>query len=383
VSAPVERDFALLGGPLHRAGARLGLVRGGTNTFRLGLALGVVPWLIGVLLAAFEGRLAQLFAVDVIAAHVRMLVAIPLLFACEAVFAAQIRGFVGYCSRSGLLVGEASAAFEAQLARTARWMDSRLPDAACLALAVLLAIARPETPWGGVTAEFDERRELSLAGWWHWIVCLTLLRFLLFRWVVRLALWCHVLWRLSRLDLRLMPAHADRSGGLGLLGDVQAHLLPFIVASAAVLSASFAEDIVTGAAPFEAIYLAAVGMLLGTAVLVLGPLTVFTPRLWACKQQGLRDYHELAARYAASFDRKWLNREPAAGEPLLGSADIQSLADLSGGVDIVRGMRLIPMAPRPLMYVAAATLLPLLPLLTLRYPVSEMINQLVERLIGL
>jgi len=33
--------FSLLGGPLHGLGCRLGLVRGGTNTVALGLALGM------------------------------------------------------------------------------------------------------------------------------------------------------------------------------------------------------------------------------------------------------------------------------------------------------------------------------------------------------
>lgn len=37
-------EFSLLGGPLHGLGSRLGLVRGGTNTFRLGLALGLLAW---------------------------------------------------------------------------------------------------------------------------------------------------------------------------------------------------------------------------------------------------------------------------------------------------------------------------------------------------
>ena len=35
-----SEEFSLLGGPLHRLGVRLGLVRGGTNSLPLGLALG-------------------------------------------------------------------------------------------------------------------------------------------------------------------------------------------------------------------------------------------------------------------------------------------------------------------------------------------------------
>jgi len=376
-------EFSLLGGPLHRLASRAGLVRHGTNTFLVGVVLGLVPWLISVLLAAAEGRLAQLFSMDVIGAHVRLLVAIPLFFACEAMLDPQLGRCARYFARTGLLTGEALTAFEAQLARTMRWRDAWLPEAVCLAAAVLLALTSLNTPWGGVTSGAAAKGAASLVEWWWWIVGLTLFRFLLFRWIWRLALWCHLLWRLSRLDLRLMPAHADGSGGLAILGDVQSNLLPLVVAISAVLSASFAEDIVAGRAPLETIYLAFMATLLGAGLLLLGPLAVFSSRLWACRQQGLHEYMELAARYASAFHRKWFDADAAPHEPLLGSADIQTLADLSTSVAIVRNLRLLPIGPRMLWALAGSTLGPMLPLLALKYPVATMIDQLVNRLIGL
>jgi hypothetical protein len=78
-------EFSLLGGPLHRLGRRVGLVRGGTNTVALGLALGLVLWTVLVALAFFEGVSQQLFSLSVIGGHVRLLVVIPLFFICESV----------------------------------------------------------------------------------------------------------------------------------------------------------------------------------------------------------------------------------------------------------------------------------------------------------
>jgi len=74
------KDFSLLGGPLHRLGCRLGLVRGGTNTVALGLALGALLWTVLVALALIEGVGHRLFSLSVIGAHVRLLVVIPLFF---------------------------------------------------------------------------------------------------------------------------------------------------------------------------------------------------------------------------------------------------------------------------------------------------------------
>jgi hypothetical protein len=382
VPVPAE-TFSLLGGPLHRLACRIGLVRHGTDTIRLGLVLGGVPWVIGALLAAVEGTLPQMFSIDVIGAHVRLLVAIPLFFVCESMFHSQQVRFAHYCSGSGLVTGEALTVFERVLARTMRWKHSQFPDLVCLGLAVAMAIAAPDVPWGGTTSELEADRSVSLAGWWYWIVCLTLFRFLLFRWIWHLAVWWYLLWRLSRLDLHMRPAHPDGSGGLGLLEHVHTQLAPLVFGLGAVLSASFAEDISTGRTPLEVLYPSGAAMLLVALVLVAGPLAIFTPRLWTCRQQGLRDYAELASRYATKFDQKWLGRDAAPGEPMLGSADIQSLADLSNAVNIVRDMRLIPAGRRLLLAIAAATLLPLLPLLTLRYPISTMIDQIVNRLIGL
>jgi len=48
--------YSLLGGPLHRLGQRLGLVREETNTVALGLALGLLSWSILLALAAIGGR---------------------------------------------------------------------------------------------------------------------------------------------------------------------------------------------------------------------------------------------------------------------------------------------------------------------------------------
>jgi hypothetical protein len=384
VLSELERhDFSLLGGPLHRTAARLGLVRRGSSTVRLGLVLGTVPWLVGVLLTAVEGDVARLFSVEVIGAHVRLLVAIPLLFACESVLDPQLGRFARYCVRSGLLDDDSRTAFAAVLTRTTRWRDHWLPEAVCLALAVLLGIANPATPWGGFTSALGEAGTPSLAGWWYWIVGLTLFRFLLFRWIWRYLLWLHLLWKLSRLPLRLLPAHSDGCGGLGLLADVQAHLLPLVLALAAVLSASFAEDIASGRVSLQALYVAAVAMLLGAALLVVGPLVVFSPALWRCRQQGLVDYSTLAARYAQGFDRKWFGPEGVADDTMLGSPDIQSLADLSTAVGIVRDIRVLPVGRRLLIGIAAATLVPLLPLLSFRYPMATMIDQVLNRLVGL
>jgi hypothetical protein len=64
-------------------------------------------------------------------------------------------------------------------------------------------------------------------------------------------------------------------------------------------------------------------------LIVLGPLLFFAPQLSAAKHEGLLAFGGLAERYVRGFEAKWLPGDAAGDEALLGSADIQSQADLA------------------------------------------------------
>jgi hypothetical protein len=109
---------------------------------------------------------------------------------------------------------------------------------------------------------------------------------------------------------------------------------------------------------------------------VLGPLLVFAPRLAQAKRTGLREYGTLAERYVREFDTKWLRGTGPANEPLVGSADIQSLADLSNSFDVVRTMRIAPVTKDAVIRLAALTLAPVVPLLLTMMPLEELLKKL-------
>jgi hypothetical protein len=77
------------------------------------------------------------------------------------------------------------------------------------------------------------------------------------------------------------------------------------------------------------------------ALMILGPLTMFTPQLSRVKRIGLSEYGTLSTAYVAEFDQKWI-RGRTNGAELLGSSDIQSLADLGNSYAVVREMQLVP-----------------------------------------
>lgn len=379
-------EFSLLGGPLHRLGTRLGLVRGGTNTVPLGLALALLSWCILAALAFIQGAGHQWFSLSMIAAHVRLLVVIPLFFQCESLLDSRLGVFVSFLVRSGVVPENQLPALESEAARTGRWKDSWLPEAMCLLAAGMLSLFAARLHLSGKTAIYDASHTItgvSLADLWYWIVCLPLFRFLMFRWLWRIALWWCFLWRVAKLELHLVPTHPDGAAGLGYLEVVQTHFIPLVLAISLVESASFAEEISSGMVAFEVLYPALAIILIVDLVLVLGPPCVFALKLRACQEEGLNDYMEFAARYVNGFEKKWLGAAAPSEEPLLGTPDLQSLADLSNSVGIVRNMRWAPVSTRLSIAIVTAALLPMLPLLLFKYPIAELAEKLFRKLSGL
>lgn len=377
-------DFSLLGGPLHRLGCRLRLVRGG-NTVPLGVAIALLLWAVLVALALLEGAGDEVFSLAAIGAHVRLLLVIPLFFLCESWVDPRMATFVGTIVQSGVLPQSAQPALATEIARIDRWKASGLAEALCLVAAVLLMLAAPMVQLAGTTMSHEPGRAAAatLYSQWYGLVCLTVFRFLLFRWLWRLALWCHFLWRVSRLPLRLVPTHPDRAAGLGYLEVVHMHFTPLVLAISALESASLAGELAAGRMAFEAVYPALGVVVAVDALLFVAPLLIFGPKLWACRVKALSDYMCFASRYVDAFDRKWLGEDAARGKDVLGTPDLQSLADLGNSIGIVRHQRVAPVSRLLLLDLAIAALLPFVPLLLMEYPVAELAERFFTRLSGL
>jgi hypothetical protein len=113
-------------------------------------------------------------------------------------------------------------------------------------------------------------------------------------------------------------------------------------------------------------------------LLVVAPLCFFVTQLAGAKRTGLGEYGIVASRYVAEFRRKWIEGHSAKGESLVGTEDIQSLADLSNSFAVACEMRLVPIGWTMVWRLALLTALPLAPL-TLTMISLE---QLIDRALG-
>jgi hypothetical protein len=93
----------------------------------------------------------------------------------------------------------------------------------------------------------------------------------------------------------------------------------------------------------------------------------------------LRHYDLFALKYARLFQRKWIERGESEG--LLGSADIQSMADLVNTVAVVRSMRVVPFGVREVVELVAAVWIPVVPLVLMTVPVEELLKRIAGALL--
>jgi hypothetical protein len=339
-----------------------------------------VAWLPLLLLSALSGNTfggvsAIPFFYD-IEAHARFLVALPILVVAELIVHARIRPVVAQFVERRIVAPHDLPKFQRAIESTLRLRNSVVGEVALLVVVytVGLWVWRSELALGTASWYANPDGDLmhpTPAGYWYFFVSLPIFQFVLLRWYLRFFLWFWLLWRVSRLNLRLVPLDPDRTGGIGFLGRSTTAFMPILFAQGAVLSGLLASqifhagrnlmDFKVGIASFVAFFV----------VVVLLPLVVFTPHLARARRRGMGEFGRLATRYTQEFEQKWVHGDPPQ-EPLLGSADIQSLADLGNSYSFVQEMRFVPFGLKDMTRLAVVAAVPLLPLTLTVFAVEEL-----------
>jgi len=189
------------------------------------------------------------------------------------------------------------------------------------------------------------------------------------------------IWQVSRIELSLVPTHPNGVGSLGFLSKTVYAFTLLAVAHAAMVASLIANRIFHLGAGLLEFKVEIAVMLVFVLAVVLAPLLVFAPQLAQVKRTGLREYGTLAERYVREFDTKWLRGGAPAGEAFVGSADLQSLADLGNSYEVVRTMKPAPVTKEMTLQLAAATLAPIVPLALTMMPLEELLKKLLGSLL--
>jgi hypothetical protein len=313
--------------------------------------------------------------------HVRLLIAIPLLLRADVSLHERTRAVVERFRADRWAPGQEEQ-LDALVARATRLRDAVLPEVALLAVAV---VASQFVAWnlGGVqlvARRMTMDRELVVARWWYALVALPMFQFLAYRALWRWVIWTGMLWRLSRLRLQPVATHPDLAGGLQFLSWPSLGFAYVIAALSATQAGVWADQVLYAGVKVTALKAYALVFIGGGVAVALGPLLAIAGHLWRCRYQGLLDYGSLAADYTRQFQERWISGRDRTD--LLGSADIQSLADLANGFNVVDKMRLWPFGLRTAGTIALAALLPMIPVALLEMPLTELLSKLGGAMLG-
>ncbi len=366
---------------------RLGLCpRGSGHVVRM-LSLIAITWLPLLAFAGLAGHVRG-FEVSVTflrdpEVNCRLLLALPLLEVAEVLLAVSLTVQARELFHSGIVANEQSVQFKSALASVRRWNEARLTDVVLWTVSFTLALLMRLAVLPDISSSWERQGSgFTLAGWWHMLISLPVLYFFLLRALWVFALWAWFLYRISRLDLLLTPTHPDHAGGLGFLGWGMASFAPVLIAFSTVMSAGFAYEIYHRKESLDSLkYHLLVYVIMVTLVVHL-PLLPFTIKLCRCRLYGLLEFGRFVWRYDRAFDEKWIEPAPeTVGEQLLGTPDVQSLADIATAYDHVDEMRLILFDTKAATVLALASILPMLPLIGTAIPIQEIVAKLGELLI--
>ena len=383
-----QQDFSLvLGGPLFQFWRRVKLTDDSLSLLRRRIiVITMFCWLPLLLFSALDGnllggsvRVPFLWDWEL---HIRILVALPLLILAELAVHKRIMPMTKHFVARRLIPDGAKKEFEDAIASSLRLRNSVPAELLLIAVVYFVGImflwrqyvALETNTWyaaltaGGTT--------LTLAGKWYAYVSMPIFQFLLLRWYFRLFIWARFLWRVSRIELSLLPMHPDGAGGLGFLGGSVIAFAPVLMAHGALVAGLIASRIFYGGATLLDFKMDILTMILFLMCIVFGPLLVFSRQLEQARRIGSGEYGILAARYVREFDTKWVRGGAETSEALIGSADIQSLADMGNSFEVVKTMSIAPFSKGAVLQLAALTVAPIVPLALTMMPLEELLKKL-------
>lgn len=381
------QDFSLvLGGPIFQLFRRSHLTGDGLQLLHRRLfTITLVAWLPLLLLSTFgpsAGHMGRLSFFQDIEVHVRFLVALPILVAAELIVHSRLRPVVRRFVERGIVLPADLPQFDNAIRSAVKLRDSVPVELGLLLFLYPFSLwlwqHRPSMDISTWYATPGSNWHLTPAGFWYVFVSIPILRFILLRWYLRLFIWFRFLWQISRINLHLIPTHPDRAAGLAFLGKSAYAFGPILFAQGVMLAGVLAERVLYRGQSLISFKVQIAGFVVFFVLAILGPLLMFTPQLARAKRKGLAEYAQLAQRYVEGFEQRWIVRDTPISEELLGSGDIQSLADLGNSYAMVRDMRPLPFWLEDVTRLAAATAAPLLPLLLTIFSPEELIMRVMK-----
>ena len=331
---------------------------------------------------AFGDKTAIPFLKD-FAVQTRFLVIIPLLIFAESSVDFRLKELTAQFFKSGILD-------EADLNQLQKIKKSilRLCESSWANLLIFLIVAiNIFLRWQAAKTSFQNSWfflpdhntvSSSWAGIYFAFISLPVLQLLILQWIWRWVIWVVYFVKLSKLPIKLNPAHPDLAGGIGFLGFPPGPFIQVTLALAILYSATVAERIFFLHEKLSEYYFNIGGFALFSIIINVGPLLVFMKKLHVERRKGFFEYSSLVQEHHRQFDNKWLGKPVE--EQIRGFADASSLTDFNTSFDTVRRMGVFPFDLKIMLSSIIIAILPLVPLFAFEYNLVDLMMKVLGML---
>jgi len=352
---------------------------------RRALVAAIVSWVPLALLAAIDGvafragDLRESLLTD-FSAYGRYLVATPALTYAGSAILPQLASVVRQFLESDLIRERDRDRYLELVYSTRRLLRMRTIDMSILALSFVLTVLR--SPGGysldiatwAMPVSTGAVRHLSLAGWWRTLVSQPLFNALLAVWLWRFLMWVRFMYRVSRMDLRLVAAHPDLLGGLRFILIPIRGFAILAFAVGATVASSVAQRVLVDGQALASFQLMVLTHVVVVEILLAGPFLIWMMPIVELHQAGTLVYGQLASRVGQAFQERWLAARRNVGPDALEAPDFSATTDLYAIAANVASMNLYVLDVTGLALIAVASLLPYVPLVLAVMPLNDILR---------
>ena len=375
------------GGPPFRLEKSLGLIKPNErrSVQRALLAL-LIVWAPLFVLSAIESlvlgenRLGSLIGDLTVLS--RYLIVVPLFILAEDGTIFRLGQITRHFIDAGVITAADRPRFDGIVAQARRLLNSALVEVLVVVIAYLAMIILMQTfptediPFwhkasGGAAG-------YSWAGWWHTLVSAPVALVLLLGWLWRILIWGLFLFRVSRLDLQLVPTHPDLAGGLQFVGVSLRVFLPLSFTISTIAAGGVAYRVLTMGTSFFTFKYVIAAVVVVVLLLFVGPVLVFGGKLVEARRRGILEYGGLAGAVGRQLERKWIDSRKNVDEGALDAPHFSATTDLYQVASNVYQMKAFPVDTQDLIALVVMTLLPFLPALLFEIPLDEILSDLVK-----
>lgn len=355
---------------------------------RTAVALAVLTWIPLCILSIWSGTLndtdATISFFEDYVVHVRYLFALPFLILIGRMIDSA---FIRYLKSADRLIPPANReSFNRLVTRLDKLTDSFIPEILMLVFIYVFLII----DWSQLSY-FDSGRNylaypgteiLNPAGWFYLLFSAPVFQLVLFRWIWRWLVWVYSVYKISRYKLHLESMHGDQMAGLAFLNMFPFTFSIILLAPASILSSTIGVEILYHGASLMDYKIDIILYSVFFAVVLYLPLLFFIPHLFQAGSMGVQQFGSLLRQHNNDYMDKWIDENPAPQEPLLGSMDHSSLADINGSYAPVQGMKIIPINLKMLAMAVVINLIPFVPLMFTHYSGVELMNELMNTIVN-